>query len=310
MALMAEGIGAGAEVITTPFTFFGTAGSIVRVGARPVFVDIDPLTFNLDSAGLEERITARTRAILPVHLYGRTAEMDPILETAGRHDLIVIEDAAQAIGAESRGRRAGSMGDYGCFSFYPSKNLAGFGDGGMITAGAEERLQRLRILRNHGMDPKYYHSLVGGNFRLDALQAAALLVKLPHLDRWTDRRRANADRYDRLFRDAGLAGDPVRLPTRPDEQSGDRHVWNQYVIRVQRRDDLRQHLGEADIGTEVYYPLPLHLQKCFESLGYRDGDFPESERAARESLALPIYPELSDDQAVWVVESIKRFYSS
>jgi dTDP-4-amino-4,6-dideoxygalactose transaminase len=306
---MAEGIGAGDEVITTPYTFFATAGCIARVGARPVFVDIEPESFNLDSDAIEERITDRTRAILPVHLYGRAAEMAPIMEIARRRGLVVIEDAAQAIGAESHGRRVGAIGDYGCFSFYPSKNLAGFGDGGAVTVADEDRLHRLRVLRNHGMDPKYFHPFIGGNFRLDALQAAALRVKLPHLDRWTEQRRQNADRYDRLFRDAGLAGDPVGLPARPAADSRDRHVWNQYVIRVPHRDALRQFLAEQEVGTEVYYPLPLHLQECFQPLGCREGDFPESEHAARETLALPIYPELADDQAEWVVESIGRFYA-
>lgn len=308
IALMAENIGAGDEVITSPYTFFATAGSIARTGAHPVFVDIDPVTFNLDPGRIEAAITDRTRAILPVHLYGRPADMASILALARERNLVVIEDAAQAIGAESGGTRVGSLGQYGCFSFYPSKNLAGFGDAGMVVAGDADRLQRLRVLRNHGMDPKYYHAHIGGNFRLDAIQAAALAVKLPHLDGWTEQRCANADRYDRLFAEAGLVDDPVVLPSRPDPRSDDRHVWNQYIIRVPRRDDLRQALADAEIGCEVYYPLPLHAQACFEYLGYRDGAFPESERAARETLALPIYPELSDDQAAWVVDSIGRFF--
>ena len=315
MALMAEGIGAGDEVITTPYTFFATAGSIARLGARPVFVDIDPVSFNLDPRQIEGRITARTRALLPVHLYGRMAEMEPILALAAQHGLAVIEDACQAIGAEYRGRRAGALGAYGCFSFFPSKNLGGAGDGGLVTTNDPARAARLVRLRNHGMEPKYYHQVIGGNFRLDALQAAVLHVKLKHLDDWTAARRRNAARYDRLFRAAGLAPAPLSLPTTPCTDAGRTddarchcHIFNQYVLRAPRRDELRAFLTPRGIGHEVYYPVPLHLQECFAAVGHRAGDFPESERAARETLALPIYPELTDDQAAGVVAAIRAFY--
>jgi dTDP-4-amino-4,6-dideoxygalactose transaminase len=306
VSLMAEGIGPGDEVITTPYTFFATAGSIARLGAKPVFVDIDPQTYNLDAQQLEGRITSKTKAIMPVHLYGQCAEMDPVLETAERHGLIVIEDAAQAIGSEYKGRRAGSMGHYGCFSFFPSKNLGGAGDGGIVTTGEDTRAQRLRVLRMHGSKPKYFHAMIGGNFRLDALQAAVVNVKLPHLDAWSAGRQANAARYRQMFAHAGLVEDgTVGLPY---ELPYCRHIYNQFVIRVARRDELRAHLRDRHVGTEVYYPVPLHLQKCFEYLGYREGDFPHCEAAARETLALPIYPELSDEQARHVVQRIAEFY--
>ncbi|MCX6997288.1 MAG: DegT/DnrJ/EryC1/StrS family aminotransferase [Kiritimatiellaeota bacterium] len=315
VALMSEGIGAGAEVITTPYTFFATAGSIARVGARPVFVDIDPHSFNLDPRQVAAKLTPRTRAIIPVHLYGRMAEMEPLLALADRRGLVVIEDACQAIGAEYRGRRAGSLGAYGCFSFFPSKNLGGAGDGGMVTTSDPARAARLASLRNHGMEPKYVHHLIGGNFRLDALQAAVLNVKLKHLDAWTAARRRNAARYDRLFRAAGLAPDPLTLPMtpcgaagRPDNEDCRCHIFNQYVLRAPRRDELRAWLTQRGIGNEVYYPVPLHLQECFAPLGHRPGDFPESERAARETLALPVYPELTDDQAGAVVAAVRDFY--
>lgn len=319
VALMAEDIGPGDEVLTTPYSFFATAGSIARTGATPVFVDIDPATFNIDASKLEAGITDRTKAIIPVHLYGQCADMDPILALAKKHGLAVIEDAAQAIGSEYRGRRAGSMGDYGCFSFFPSKNLGCFGDGGLVTTGDAARAEKLSMLRVHGMQPKYYHKLIGGNFRLDALQAAVLDVKLKHLDGWTEARQRNAARYDRLFTEAGLAGNRVQLPrvsegasadTRhptPDT-SGCRHIYNQYCIRAPRRDELQKHLAAAEIGTEVYYPVPLHLQECFAYLGHQAGDFPESERAAGETLALPIYPEVTDEQAEYVVAQVASFY--
>jgi dTDP-4-amino-4,6-dideoxygalactose transaminase len=302
VALMAEGIGPGDEVLTTPYTFFATAGSIARLGARPVFVDICPTSFNLDVSQLEARITPRTRAILPVHLYGQCADMDAILAIAGRHHLAVIEDAAQAIGAEIKGRRAGSMGHYGCFSFFPSKNLGGGGDGGMVVVQDAERAERLRVLRVHGSKPKYYHALIGGNFRLDTIQAAIVAAKLPHLDAWTAARQANAERYRQLFTAAGLvARGIVGLPyVLPDV----RHIFNQFVIRVPDRDSLREWLKEHGVGNEVYYPVPLHLQECFAYLGYHAGDFPESERAARETLALPIYPELNAQQAAYVVDCV------
>lgn len=314
LALMAEGLGPGDEVITSPYTFFATAGSISRLGARPVFVDIDPVTFNLREDLIEAAITPRTRALMPVHLYGRMARMDRIMEVAQRHNLVVIEDAAQAIGAEHKGRRAGSIGHYGCFSFFPSKNLGGAGDGGLVTTQDAARAEKLRWLRNHGMNPKYYHKMIGGNFRLDALQAAVVLVKLRHLDRWTTRRQENAKRYHQLFSDAGLAGHDIELPNLPGKVFDPastctcRHVINQYVIRAKNRDGLVAHLQKNGIGCEIYYPLPLHLQECFHSLGHRPGDFPEAERAARETLALPVYPELTDEQAQAVVKSVAAFY--
>ncbi len=307
VALMAEGIGPGDEVITTPFTFFATAGSIARAGAKPVFADICPATYNIAVAAIESRITPRTKAIMPVHLFGQCAEMDPILELAQRHSLAVIEDAAQAIGAEYKGRRAGSMGRYGCFSFFPSKNLGGGGDGGMVTTQDPDRAEMLRVLRVHGSKPKYYHKLLGGNFRLDALQAAIVNAKLPHLDGWTAGRQANARRYRSLFEASGLV--QRGLVALPEEAPERRHIYNQFVIRVGRRDELRQHLTACDIGTEIYYPVPLHLQECFSYLGHREGDFPESEAAARDTVALPIYPELAEEQIQFVVESIERFLS-
>jgi len=299
-ALMAEDIGPGDEVITTPFTFFATAGSIARLGAKPVFVDIDPLTYNLAVLQIEGKITPKTRAIMPVHLYGQMAEMDPIMDLANKHRLIVIEDAAQAIGAEDKGRRAGSIGHYGCFSFFPSKNLGGAGDGGMVVTQDAGRADRLACLRAHGSKKKYYHQWVGGNFRLDALQAAVVTAKLRHLDKWTAARQHNARRYESLFREANL---PVILPAVVSQ----RHIFNQFVIRAPQRNELKAALRNAGIDTEIYYPLPLHLQECFLDLGHRPGDFPESERAAAETLALPIYPELSDAQARHVVNSIAQF---
>jgi dTDP-4-amino-4,6-dideoxygalactose transaminase len=304
LALMAEGIGRGDEVITSPYTFFATAGSVARLGATPVFVDIDPETFNLDARKIEAAVSPRTKAIIPVHLYGQMADMDPVMDIARRHKLTVIEDACQSVGAEYKGRRAGSIGAYGCFSFFPSKNLGGAGDGGAITVQDKALADRLAILRVHGMEPKYYHRLIGGNFRLDALQAAVVLVKLQYLDEWTLKRQSNAARYDRLFANHGLVGSGrVQLP----KATTSRHVYNQYVIRVPRRDDVKRFLQEHGIGTEVYYPVPLHLQDCFAYLGLRKGDFPESERAAAETLALPIYPELTDDQAAWVVKCMAEF---
>jgi dTDP-4-amino-4,6-dideoxygalactose transaminase len=305
IALMAEGVGPGDEVITTPYTFFATVGSIARTGARPIFVDICPKTYNLEPAQIESRITSRTKAIMPVHLFGQCAAMDPILQIAQRHKLIVIEDAAQAIGAEYKGRRAGSLGDYGCFSFFPSKNLGAGGDGGMVVTQDPQRAEKLRVLRVHGSKPKYYHGLIGGNFRFDALQAAIVSVKFRHLDAWTAARQHNAHRYRRLFAEAGLVADgTVQLPY---EVPGGRHIYNQFVIRVSRRDELQAYLKENRVGTEVYYPVPLHLQQCFAYLGHREGSFPESETAAKQTLALPIYPELSDEQAQHVVACIARF---
>ncbi|MBN1852715.1 MAG: DegT/DnrJ/EryC1/StrS family aminotransferase [Pirellulales bacterium] len=311
ISLMAEQIGPGDEVITTPYTFFATAGSVSRVGATPVFVDICPKTFNIEASQIESRITEKTKAIIPVHLYGQCAAMDPIMEIASRHGLVVIEDAAQAIGAEYKGRRAGSIGHYGCFSFFPSKNLGCAGDGGIVTTQDPDRAERLRTLRAHGSKPKYYHQLIGGNFRLDAIQAAIICVKLKYLDGWTKARQANADRYRHLFTETGLVEKGlVTLPLDLSQTTGSRHIYNQFVIRVPNRDALRSHLTERGIGTEIYYPVPMHLQECFAPLGYHEGDLPESELAARETIALPIYPELSEDQITCVVQEIRAFLES
>ncbi|HTL44814.1 MAG TPA: DegT/DnrJ/EryC1/StrS family aminotransferase [Vicinamibacterales bacterium] len=305
VAMMALGIKAGDEVITPTFSFFATAGCVVRLGATPTLVDIDPVTFNIDPTAIERALSPRTKAIIPVHLYGLCADMDPILEVANRAGLAVIEDAAQAIGSTYRGRQAGAMGTAGCFSFFPSKNLGAFGDGGFVTTHDEKLAHEIRLLRNHGAEPKYFHLRVGGNFRLDALQAAVLRVKLPFLARWTDMRRLNAERYDRLFAEAGLSrasGGPIDLPVHPADRT---HIFNQYVIRVPDRDRVRERLSAKGIGTEIYYPVPFHLQECFASLGYRRGDFPAAERAAAEVLALPIYGELTADQQWEVVSALR-----
>lgn len=318
IALMAIDLKPGDEVITTPYTFFATAGAIVRLGARPVFVDIEPATYNLDPQKIEEAITEKSRAIIPVHLYGQMADMDPIMEIAVRRQLVVIEDAAQAIGAEYKGRRAGSIGHFGCFSFFPSKNLGGFGDGGLVTTNDPAHADQLKLLRNHGYRPKYYNKVVGGNFRLDALQAAILSVKLKYLDQWTEGRQKNAARYRELFSSLGLSGQTAErgspgtgmsLPVVPPLDAGTgRHIYNQFVIQVPRRDELMNFLKTKQIGTEIYYPVPMHLQECFLSLGYKAGDFPASESAAKETLALPIYPELTDRQLRSVVTAIAEFY--
>jgi dTDP-4-amino-4,6-dideoxygalactose transaminase len=297
---MAENVGPGDEVITTPYTFFATVGVIARLGAVPVFVDIDPATYNLDPSQIPAKITAKTRAIIPVHLYGQMADMQAVMRVANEQGLVVIEDAAQAIGAEHKGHRAGSIGHYGCFSFFPSKNLGAAGDGGMVVTNDAQRAEKLRVLRVHGSKPKYHHKIVGGNFRLDAVQAAIVFAKMPHLDEWSAARQRNAKRYDSLFAEAGL---PIGLPAVMTE----RHVFNQYVIRVPRRNELQAYLQKRGVGTEVYYPVPMHLQECFAHLGYTAGAFPESERAARETLAVPIYPELSDSQARFVVDCIGEF---
>lgn len=307
--LMAENIGPGDEVITTPYTFFATVGAISRLGATPVFVDIDPVTYNIDVTQIAGKITKKTRAIIPVHLYGQMADMDPIMAMAERHNLVVIEDAAQAIGSEYKGRRAGSIGHYGCFSFFPSKNLGAAGDGGMIVTNDAQRAEKLRVLRAHGSKPKYFHKVVGGNFRLDALQAAIVSAKLPHLDSWTAGRQRNAKLYDSLFVEAGLAeagggASNVALP----KVAMNRHIFNQYVIRVSERDQLQAYLKNHGIGTEVYYPVPMHIQECFAYLGHKAGDFPQSETAANETLALPVYPELSDAQLRYVVECVRDFF--
>jgi dTDP-4-amino-4,6-dideoxygalactose transaminase len=327
LALMALEIKPDDEIITTPYTFFATAGSVARLGAKAVFVDIDPNTYNLDPAGIEAKITAKTRAIMPVHLYGQCADMDPIMDTAKRHNLYVIEDAAQAIGSEYKGRRAGSIGHIGCFSFFPSKNLGAFGDGGAVTTNDAELAERMRILRVHGAEPKYYHKFIGGNFRLDALQAAVVRIKLKYLDGWTAGRQRNAARYNQLFNETGLSRGDAPLLTLPAESlqaghyalrrqaevhpfPGHRHIYNQYIVRCSRqRDELRAFLTERKIGTEIYYPVPLHQQECFAGWGYQAGAFPHSERAAKQTVAVPIYPELSDEQLQAVVSAIAEFYN-
>jgi dTDP-4-amino-4,6-dideoxygalactose transaminase len=298
VALMALGIGPGDEVITPTFSFFATAGCVARVGATARLVDINPETYNVDPAAVAAAITPRTRAIVPVHLYGQCADMDPLLEAASRCGIHVIEDAAQAIGATYKGRQAGSMGTVGCFSFFPSKNLGAFGDAGLLTTEDDAIAHEVRLLRNHGAEPKYFHKRIGGNFRLDALQAAILRVKLPHLDAWTEARRRNAERYDRLLAGREAA---VTLPTRAPDC---RHIFNQYVIRVADREAVRRELDARGIGHEVYYPVPFHQQECFAPLGYRQGDFPVAEQAAAEVLALPIYSELSERQQIEVADAL------
>ncbi len=305
LALMALGVGEGDEVITTAYTFFATTSAITRLGARPVYVDIAYDDFNLNVELLERAVTPRTRAILPVHLYGQCARMDAILEVAGRRDLPVIEDAAQAIGAEFKGRRAGAMSRIGCFSFFPSKNLGAAGDAGLMTTDDDALAAQLRLLRVHGMEPKYYHKVVGINSRLDALQAAVLKVKLKYVDQWSEARRANAARYEELFARAAL-----QEVVTPKAHADCRHIFHQYTIRCARRDELKAWLQHAGIGAEIYYPVPLHLQECFSFLGYGDGDLPETERAARESLSLPIYAELTAEMQNYVVEKIAEFYRS
>jgi dTDP-4-amino-4,6-dideoxygalactose transaminase len=321
IALMALDLGPGDEVITTPYTFFATAGTVARLGARPVFCDVHDDTFNLDTAAvqtfidtqceragtelLNRRTRGRVKAIMPVHLYGQMADVDPLMRIAREHRLHVIEDAAQAIGAElPDGRRAGSIGDIGCLSFFPTKNLGAFGDAGMCVTNDPALAERLKILRVHGGEPKYYHSFIGGNFRLDELQAAVLVVKFRHLDDWTRARQANAAHYTRLIDAAGLR--PHVTP--PHVLPGHRHIFNQYVVRAARRDELRAHLSERGIGTEIYYPVSLHEQRCFAYLGYRPEDFPQSHRASKETLALPVYPELTEAQREYVVEQITAFY--
>ena len=311
IALMAIDLKPGDEVITTPFTFFSTAGAVARLGGVPVFVDIDPKTYNLDVVKIEKAITRKTRAIIPVHLFGQCVNMDPIMAVAKTHNLAVIEDAAQSIGADYHGRRAGSIGTMGIFSFFPSKNLGGFGDGGMVVTEDKTLYEKLKILRVHGSQPKYYHKIIGGNFRLDAIQAAVLLVKLARLDDWSLQRRRNAEFYNLRLRMSGLV--ERGLAIRPDPVyagTGDRnfHIYNQYTLKVKDRDKLRAHLTEKHIGTEIYYPVPLHLQECFKGLGYKKGDFPVSEDSAENVVSIPIYPELTDAQKEYVVQSIEEFY--
>jgi dTDP-4-amino-4,6-dideoxygalactose transaminase len=318
LALMALGVGPDDEIITSPFTFFATAGTIARLGARPVFCDIDPVSFNLSPRAVADFVErhcdlkggqlinratgGRIKGLMPVHLYGQSADMDPLMAIAKRYGLRVIEDAAQAIGTEYQGVRVGSIGDIGCFSFFPSKNLGAFGDAGLCTTNDEQLAESMRVLRVHGGKPKYFHSVIGGNFRIDELQAAILRVKLKYLDGWTEARQRNAAHYDAAFAAARLA----KIIT-PRASVKGRHIFNQYVVRVENRDALKNHLGERSIGTEIYYPVPLHLQQCFAYLGYKEGDFPESERAALETLALPIYPELTTAQLDHVVASVAEF---
>jgi dTDP-4-amino-4,6-dideoxygalactose transaminase len=306
LALMALDIEPGDEVITTPYSFFATVSAITRIGAVPVFADIKPDTYNIDLDDVERKISAKTKAIEPVHLFGQCVDMARLGEIAGECSIPVVEDAAQAIGAEDAGRRAGSIGDIGCFSFYPSKNLGGMGDGGFVTTNDDGLARKLRALRVHGSEERYYHKYVGLNSRLDGFQGAVLRVKLPHLDEWTSRRIDNADRYGELFAATQLS-DQVVLPAKRENV---RHIYNQYVIRVKdRRDELRAFLTECGVGTDIYYPVPLHLQECFAYLGYKAGDLPEAEEAARTTLALPIYPELTGEQQEYVVDRISRFFS-
>jgi dTDP-4-amino-4,6-dideoxygalactose transaminase len=299
LALRGLSVGPGDEVVTSAFSFFASAGVVANVGARPVFVDIDPRTYNLDAHRLEAAITPLTKAVIAVHLYGQCCDLTAVKAVCDKHQLFLIEDAAQAIGSEWEGRRAGSVGDIGAFSFFPSKNLGAAGDGGIMTATDAALAERVRLLREHGAKPKYHHALVGTNSRLDAIQAAILRVKLRHLDRWSEKRAKNASLYDQLFEGARL--------TRPYRDARARHIYNQYVIRVPQRDPLRQHLADRGVGTEIYYPVPLHLQQCFASLGYREGDMPQSEAAAREVLALPIYPELTEEQIRYVAAIVRDY---
>ena len=300
LAMMALGIGPGDEVITSTYSFFATAGCVARLGARPVFVDIDPVTYNIDPAAAAAAVTPRTRAIIPVHLYGQSADLDPLLDIATRAGVPLIEDAAQAIGATYKGRMVGGFGRTGCFSFFPSKNLGAFGDGGLVTTGDEALAASLRRLRVHGADRQYYHQVIGGNFRLDALQAAVLRVKLPHLAAWTEARRRNAERYGAMFAEAGLT-DRVTLPAAAPDRY---HIYNQYIVRLPHRDAVKAHLESRHVGCAIYYPVPFHEQDCFAYLGYRAGQFPHAERAAGETLALPVYGELSADQQRYVVSAV------
>jgi len=306
LSLMALGVKAGDEVITSTYSFFATAGAIARTGARPVLVDIDPATFNIDPSRIAAAVTPRTKAIIPVHLFGLSADLDPILDQASRWGVPIIEDAAQAIGATYKSRPVGGFGAFGCFSFFPSKNLGAFGDAGLLTTNDAGLAKRARLLRTHGMEPKYHHHLVGGNFRMDEVQAAVLCVKAPHLTAWTEARRLNASRYIHMFGDAGLQG-RVTLPAEPQ---GCRHIFNQFVIGARERDGLKRHLDERGVGNEIYYPVPFHLQPCFADLGYRAGDFPSAERAAGESLAIPIYAELTVEQQQAVVDTIAEFVTA
>jgi len=321
LALMAIDIQPGDEVIVPTYSFFATAGVVSRMNATPVFTDIDPVTFNIDPEDIKKKITPKTKAIIPVHLYGQSADMDPIMKIAKEKNIFVIEDAAQAIGTEYKdGKCVGTIGDIGCFSFFPSKNLGGYGDGGLVTTNDDDLAYKLRIKRVHGGEQKYYHKVIGGNFRIDALQAAVLRVKLPHLDKWSEKRRVNADYYNELFIKAGLAEETgktsfddinkVLLPKAvyknlPNVKNY--HIYNQYIIRTQNRDELKKHLTENEIGNEIYYPVPFHLQDCFANLNHKKGNFPEAEKACNTSLALPVFPELTKEQQEFVVQKIKEF---
>jgi dTDP-4-amino-4,6-dideoxygalactose transaminase len=300
LAMMALGIGPGDEVVTSTYSFFATAGCVARLGAKPVFVDIDPITYNIDPAAAAAAVTPRTRAIIPVHLFGQSADLDPLLDIEHRAGVPIIEDAAQAIGATYKGRMVGGFGRAGCFSFFPSKNLGAFGDGGLVTTNDDALAASMRRLRQHGADRQYYHDAIGGNFRLDALQAAVLRVKLPHLAGWTEGRRRNAARYAELFAEFGLLG-RVTLPTAAPDRC---HIYNQFVVRLPGRDAVKAHLESRKVGCAIYYPVPFHEQACFASLGYRAGQFPHAEQAARETLALPIYGELTAEQQRYVVSVI------
>ncbi len=315
LALMAVGIRPGDEVITTPYSFFASSGAIVRMGAIPVYVDIEPATLNIQAMHIESKVTPRTKAILPVHFAGQICDMDPIMEIANHYGLKVIEDACQAIGADYKGKRAGSIGHMGCFSFFPSKNLGGYGDSGLVTCNDSEIAEKAVLLRNHGQRPKYHSHLVGGNFRMDAIQAAVLRVKFNHLENWTESRRKHASIYRRLFTTKGISiplddmdiKDGIVLP---EETVYGRHIYHLYIIRSKHRDYLAKYLKDQGIGSEVYYPLPLHLQECFKDFGYKPGDFPHSEKASKETLALPIYPELSDEMLARVVDAIFNYYKT
>ena len=321
LALMAIDIKPGDEVIVPTYSFFATAGVVSRLNATPVLIENDPVTFNMDPKDFERKITPKTKAVIPVHLYGQSAELEEIVKIAKAHGIIVIEDAAQAIGTHYKdGRFVGTIGDIGCFSFFPSKNLGCYGDGGLVTTNNDDIAKILTIKRVHGGEPKYYHKVIGGNFRIDALQAAVLRVKLPHLDKWSEKRRHNANQYTKLFIEAGLAEETGRikfddknkvlLPKAVYEKSGasNYHIYNQYIVRVEQRDAMRDFLNKNEIGSEIYYPVPFHLQECFKDLNYKKGDFPISEFSADTSIALPIYPELSDDQLMFVVETFKKFF--
>ena len=322
LALMAIDIKPGDEVIVPTYSFFATAGVVSRLNATPVLVENDPVTFNMDPKDFEKKITPKTKAVIPVHLYGQSADMDEIVRVAKANKIIVIEDAAQAIGTQYKdGRFVGTIGDIGCFSFFPSKNLGCYGDGGLVTTNNDNLAKILTIKRVHGGEPKYYHKVIGGNFRIDALQAAVIRVKLPHLDKWSEKRRHNANRYTQLFIEAGLAEgtgkttidskNQVLLPAAVYQKPGVKnyHIYNQYIVRTDKRDELREFLTKNEIATEIYYPVPFHLQDCFKGLGHKKGDFPISEFSADKSIALPIYPELSDEQLVYVVETFKGFFN-